>query len=168
MSRKIFPKFILLNLSLIIETTTSTTTTTTSTPLEIIEVSREVFHPGTSSESLILELQWSNEVRMNVSLSRTLSYAQACRFESVLPFDPESQMKVRGCGSQDDFTLEIISKVYGNHALGVTVGKVPELQNISGYINSKGESLLLFGSRWQRLERCQTLRRRGEWCSEDY
>ena len=70
--------------------------------LDINEVSREVLNPHTSSESLILEIQWTNEVRMNISLPRTYywdTWPPTCGYEGVLPFDPESHVQVWGCGS---------------------------------------------------------------------
>ena len=151
-------------LSLIKETLTTPTITPVVSPLQIIEVSRVVLNSTRARESLLLELQWINEDRMNITALQTyywgFTWPPYCGYEGGLPLDPESHLQVWGCATLfDAFTMKITSQVYGNHSLGVTVGRVPHIQDISSYIYkdfNDGKPLNVYGPEWRILSQIHT------------
>ena len=87
---------------------------------------------------------------MNISLTKTESGDQElCQYEGVLPWDEESQVLVNGGCSEDDFTVEISSRVFGGQHLGVT--KDGEVHEIEDSRNRRGKSISFSDTKLQDI-----------------
>merc|ERR1712138_140258 len=53
-------------------------------------------------------------------------------------------------GSEDDFTVEIISQLFGNHTLGVTEGEVHQIPD-SNHDSRRGKAIDLFDAKLQEV-----------------
>ena len=87
---------------------------------------------------------------MNISLTKTESGDQElCQYEGVLPWDEESRVLVNGGCSEDDFTVEISSRVFGGQHLGVT--KDGEVHEIEDSRNRRGKSISFSDTKLQDI-----------------